>query len=132
MTTYGKNAIVNNAASTASNTPAAIETHKMNELWFAVRMLVTTDPVGSIVVTGSLDGTNYAPLPLAEGAIGGLRTGVTWSSSTPNQIAIADTATEINLLFGFDSPPPFVKIAWSRSSGGDASGLYIDYFGRSV
>ena len=132
MATYDKIAYVNNAPSNASRTPEPIKTHQMNELWLAVRMLVAGDPVGTITVTGSLDGTNFAPLPIAEGAIGGLGTGVTWSSSTPHQISIADTATVISLLFGFDSPPPWVKIAWTRSGGGDADGFYIDAFGRPV
>ncbi len=123
-------AYVNNATSAASNAPAAIETHKRNEIWFAVRMPATSDPIGTITVTGSIDGTNFAPLNIVQGTIGGLATGVTWDSATPQTITINDPPSAVSVLFGFDSPPPFVKIAWTRSSGGHSSGLYIDYFKR--
>ncbi len=127
MPTIKKPAYVSNAASNASNAPEAIGTHAYNELWFAVRMPATGDPIGTITLTGSVDGTNFAPLGIAEGAIGGLATGVTWDSGTPGTITVNDPPSALSVLFGFDSPPPFVKIAWTRSSGGTTTGLYVDY-----
>lgn len=132
MGTVRKVGFVNNAAPSASNAPRAIPTGKHNELWFAVRMPATADPIGTITVTGSVDGTNFAPLPIVSGTIGGLATGVTYDAGTPHTITVNDPPAALSVSFGFDSPPPFVKIAWTRSSGGHTSGLYVDYFLRSV
>ena len=124
---------VNNAASNASNAPAAIECGRYNELWINVRMPETGDPVGTITVTGSLNGTDFAPLPMADGAIGGLVSStITWASTAPGTITVNDPVAALSVLFGFDSPPPWVKVAWTRTGGGHTSGLYIDYFLRSV
>ena len=130
---FPKIAFVDNATVAASNTPAAIQTHRYNEIWFAVRMPATADPIGTITVTGSINGTDFTPLPIADGTIGGLvASTITWASSAPGTITVNDPVAALSVLFGFDSPPPFVKIAWTRSSGGHTSGLYIDYFLRSA
>ncbi len=129
---YTYAAYVSNAASNASNAPNGIVCAKHNEIWFAVRMPATGDPVGYLTLTGSIDGTNYAPLNIVTGTIGGLASDVTFDAATPNIITINDPAAAVSLLFGFDSPPPYVKIAWTRTSGGTTSGLYVDYFLRSA
>ena len=125
-------ALVSNATVAATNAPAGIFVPQANEIWFAVRFPATSDPIGTINLTGSLNGTDYGPLNIADGAIGGLATGITWAAGTPATITINDPPAAASLLFGFDSPPRYVKIDWTRTSGGHSYLLNIEYTLKTV
>lgn len=125
-------AYVSNAASTANNAPSAIGTAKFQTVWFAIRMKHDGSPVGELAFTGSIDGTNFAPLPIEESMIGGLvATTITRKAGATNIIAISSPAAAVSLLVRLNDPPLFVKVAWTRTSGGDADGLYVDYLLRA-
>lgn len=132
MSTLKGFGFVNNAASNAANAPDSIRTHQRNELWFQLRC--PSGVTGSFTLTGSLAGASFAPLLIAEGAIGGLVTSTITHNTTNglHVITIANPVAAVNLLFGLDSPPPHVKIAYARSGGGAADGLYIDWWQRPV
>lgn len=116
---------LSNAASTTDQT-IITRVENYEQIRFHITMLATGSPAGTINFSGSIAGDRYCPLNITDSSyIGGLNADITWSASTPHVITLAAPAT-IAISVGFWRPPPLVKVFWDVSSGGDATGFYID------
>jgi len=122
--------IANGPTSTVGTTTyALIPCEGYEQIAFNIALPTTGSPAGYFTFTHGIDSSRLAACNITDSLlIGGLVSAeITYSSSTPNRITLAAPSAAAAISIGFWRPRPFFQVTYTRSSGGNATGLYIDY-----